>query len=253
MSKSSGKFGLIQNTINAFQRIAFIVQFELTKAIPESILNSNADIFNTAYTNIEEAYHSSGLPFEDAILLSNHDMNRIRSTLGGDIAKAKLAASILLTLPGTPYIYYGEEIGMLGVKPDIHLREPFMWGDKSNPDPSWEERKYSIPPDVESLEAQKGEATSIYEHYKKWIQLRKENPELLAGKLTFKNLQNNSLIAYTMEGKNNTYWVLHNLSDKEIKLPFKDDATVLSTGQKMKVDEDFVLAPYTSALIKMGK
>ncbi len=236
-----------------FKGLPSLFNFELTKSIPECILKSDANLFNASYTTIEEAYRKSKFPFEDAILLSNHDMNRIRSTLGGDITKAKLAASILLMLPGTPYIYYGEEIGMLGIKPDIHLREPFMWGDASNPDPSWEERKYSIAPDVESLEAQKGEASSIYEYYKKWIQLRKDNPELLTGKLTFKNLQNNSLIAYTMEGKNYTYWVLHNLSDAEIKLPFKDEAIILSTGQKMKVDEDLVLAPLTSALIRMGK
>ncbi len=236
-----------------FKGLPSLFNFELTKSIPEAILKSDANLFNTSYTTIEEAYRSSKLPFEDAILLSNHDMNRIRSTLGGDITKAKLAASILLMLPGTPYIYYGEEIGMLGIKPDIHLREPFVWGDPSNPDPTWEERKYSVVPDVESLEVQKGEVASIYEYYKKWIQLRKENPELLSGKLTFKNLQNNSLIAYTMEGKNYTYWVLHNLSDAEINLPFKDEAIVLSTGQKMKVDEDFVLMPFTSALIKMDR
>lgn len=39
--------------------------------------------------------------------------------------KAKLAINIYMTLPGNPFIYYGEEIGMRGEKPDINIREAF--------------------------------------------------------------------------------------------------------------------------------
>ena len=236
-----------------FKGLPSLFNFELTRTIPECIQGSDAALFKDSYTGIEEAYKTSGLPFEDAILLSNHDMNRIRSTLGGDISKAKLAASILLTLPGTPFIYYGEEVGMLGIKPDIHLREPFPWGEKTNPDTHWQEVVYSRSPEVQSLEDQKGEPSSIYEHYKKWIQLRRDHAEIFSGRFQFKDLQNNAILTYTLKNKRNTYWVLHNLSDAAFKLPFKNEAEVISTGQKMKVDEDLILAAYTSALIRIGK
>src|SRR5260370_40305952 len=49
------------------------------------------------------------------------------TALGGDVARAKLAATLLLTLPGAPFIYYGEEIGMTGAKPDPRLRSPMQW------------------------------------------------------------------------------------------------------------------------------
>ena len=49
------------------------------------------------------------------------------SVLGGNVEKAKLAAFILLTSPGTPFIYYGEEIGMMGRKPDENIRRPMQW------------------------------------------------------------------------------------------------------------------------------
>ena len=39
-----------------------------------------------------------------------------------------MAADIYLLLPGNPYIYYGEELGMLGKKPDEDIRLPFVWG-----------------------------------------------------------------------------------------------------------------------------
>ena len=49
------------------------------------------------------------------------------TALGGDVARAKLAATLLLTLPGLPFVYYGEEIGMTGDKPDPRLRTPMQW------------------------------------------------------------------------------------------------------------------------------
>jgi glycosidase len=59
--------------------------------------------------------------------LRNHDQTRTLTELGGDVARAKLAATILLTLPGLPFVYYGEEIGMAGNKPDPRLRTPMQW------------------------------------------------------------------------------------------------------------------------------
>ena len=57
----------------------------------------------------------------------NHDQTRTLTALGNDVAGAKLAATILLTLPGVPFVYYGEEIGMTGDKPDERLRTPMQW------------------------------------------------------------------------------------------------------------------------------
>jgi len=236
-----------------FKGLPSLFNFELTKIIPESIHAGDAGILMTAYTHIINAYLSADVPFEDAILLSNHDMNRIRSTLGGDIVKAKLAAAILLTLPGTPYIYYGEEIGMLGVKPDIHLREPFLWSNQSKENTTWESSKYSVIPDVTPLDVQQNDPESIYRYYKKWIALRNKYPDLANGHPEFKNLQNNALLAYTIAGKKNTLWVIHNLSDTTVTLPFKDKAEIVSDNTSVQVDDNLVLPGYSSALIRMDK
>src|SRR5690242_21862338 len=59
--------------------------------------------------------------------LSNHDGTRVMSLLGNDVPSAKLAATLLLTLPGLPFVYYGEEIGMAGEKLDPRLRTPMQW------------------------------------------------------------------------------------------------------------------------------
>ena len=47
--------------------------------------------------------------------------------LNGDARRARLAATLLLTMPGIPFVYYGEEIGMTGAKPDPRLRTPMHW------------------------------------------------------------------------------------------------------------------------------
>jgi glycosidase len=59
--------------------------------------------------------------------LRNHDQPRTRTELGGDMRKARLASFLLLTMPGLPFVYYGEEIGMAGAKPDERLRTPMQW------------------------------------------------------------------------------------------------------------------------------
>lgn len=91
--------------------------------------NANFEVENLRN---QKTYLQETTDFHDAIFLSNHDQNRVLSVLDGNLSNGKLAASILLTLPGTPYLYYGEEIGMLGIKPDPNIQEPFLWEIQTN-------------------------------------------------------------------------------------------------------------------------
>ena len=88
-----------------------------------------------AYSGINSAiqFALADMPdFNFATFLTNHDQDRVMSVLGGDTDKAKVAASMLLTSPGTPFIYYGEEIGMQGRKPDEDIRLPMQWSGEEN-------------------------------------------------------------------------------------------------------------------------
>ena len=72
-------------------------------------------------------------PASMATFLSNHDAfagRRVADQLNGDAAQLKLAAATLLLLPGRPYLYYGEEVGMAGaatLRGDPQLRTPMSW------------------------------------------------------------------------------------------------------------------------------
>ncbi|MEA2585980.1 MAG: cyclomaltodextrinase / maltogenic alpha-amylase / neopullulanase [Thermomicrobiales bacterium] len=60
-------------------------------------------------------------------LLDSHDTSRLISIVGGDVASVRLATLLLFTFPGTPSIYYGDEIGLTGALPDHWVRKPFPW------------------------------------------------------------------------------------------------------------------------------
>src|SRR5439155_1207833 len=84
--------------------------FELSDSLLSAVRSGSAAGLLTGFLRLEDtlpAYRWS--PF-----LTNHDQTRALTALGGDVARARIAATLLLTLPGLPFIYYGEEIGMTG-------------------------------------------------------------------------------------------------------------------------------------------
>lgn len=125
----------------------------------------------------------SGGAFTDAIFLTNHDQNRVMSQLENQPDHAAMAAAMLLTLPGNPFIYYGEEIGLLGVKPDEGIREPMKW----TPDgldtgqTSWEPGSNNAANPGADVESQQKRRDSLLVRYRELIQLREEVPALRDG------------------------------------------------------------------------
>lgn len=169
-------------------------------------------------------YQTYNPNFIDATMLSNHDMNRVASLEGASLAKLKMAASILFTLPGQPYIYYGEELGMKGKKPDENIREAFLW-DTRNKDSfrtNWKKPKYNTDSKVSPLSEQQKDAESIYHHYKKLIHLRKTNPAL--GQVFQPNLEaihglDARIFAFKRSHTSGNVSVFHNTSSKPVYFP----------------------------------
>ena len=237
-----------QTLATMFKGLPSLFNFELTKSIPKLINEGDVQGFIHSYLAIQSAYKGSAHPFEDAILLSNHDMNRIRSTLHNDINKSKLASSVLLTLPGTAYIYYGEEIGMLGMKPDPNIREPFLWGDENFADTSWMQPAYSLINAVEPLSHQMKDPGSIYHHYKKWIAFRKDNPVLSNGDLIFEKHDIPNLLIYSLADQKQKLTVIHHAGKDIIRHPLPEHSKVIFGNQEI-VDGKIVLTPYSSAVL----
>lgn len=155
--------------------------------------------------------------FVDATLLSNHDQNRILTDLGGDIRKGKVAAAVLFTMPGAPYIYYGEEIGMLGKKPDPNIREPFLWDikEKDSGRTTWIEPVNTTDETVTPLALQIQDDQSIYNVYKQLIALRNDNAVLVHGELIAVDTQSDkSVMALERKLGNESWLIFHQIGDQ---------------------------------------
>ncbi|HEY3474612.1 MAG TPA: alpha-amylase family glycosyl hydrolase, partial [Anaerolineales bacterium] len=203
--------------------------FDLSTAILKSINeNNNASVRFVLQTTVRD------FPQQDnANFLTNHDMNRVMSQFGGDEARAKSAAGILLTAPGIPFLYYGEEIGMSGTRTsgagaDIPIRTPMQWsGDEGagfTEGTPWTAINSDYP--EVNVEAQTGEADSLLEHYRKLIQLRNGHPALQTGQTYVAESTSSKLVPYLRASEEEMLLVLINIDDA----PVTDYELNLSSG-----------------------
>lgn len=186
--------------------------------------NKNDGLNNTLSANLEkQAIYAALSPdgkFIDAPFLSNHDMDRAMEYLNGDLENMKLAARIYMTLPGNPFIYYGEEIGMGGEKPDENIREPFIWGTEDPYQTKWKNLDYNQ--ETLSVKEQEEDPESLLSFYKELIRIRKEYPALLMGDFLSLPTQDLRLFAYERRVEGQRILVIHNLNQKEAVLRFDE-------------------------------
>ena len=90
-------------------------------------------------------------------------------------------------LPGMPFVYYGEEIGMVGPKPDEMIRTPMQWSSTPNDGFTTGKPWESLQADWETknVAAQDSSPRSLLNHYRKLIQLRNVHEALTRGPLRF--------------------------------------------------------------------
>jgi len=188
--------------------------FQLANSFIESANSGKAGYLGTTLVTSDKSIADH----QYATFLTNHDQERIMSQLGGDVNKAKLAAFLLLTSPGVPFIYYGEEIGMQGKKPDENIRLPMQWTSGENAGFSTG-RPWRAPAGdyvYVNVDAQTATPDSLLEHYRALIQLRNKYSTLQTGDLI--PLKSNKPAVYSAlrVDENGTFLVLINLSDKAI-------------------------------------
>lgn len=139
-----------------------------------------------ALEKADKAYSGSNPNYIDAPFLSNHDVGRIAGFVSRDENKVKLAGAMNLFMSGSAFIYYGEEIGMLGGDNDPSKRAPMYWNaardnGTTNPPPECE-----LPAEYPfgSLEEQKENDLSIYNYYRQAVAIRNALPVISHGKTT---------------------------------------------------------------------
>ncbi len=205
-----------------------LFNFDLGYAIT-NVAAAGKDTINLVkkYRDIRDYYKSITNEYLDATFVKNHDQTRILTELKGDVNKARMTTAILMTMPGTPYVYYGEEIGMVGDKqatfevqlgPDVFVREPFVW-DEAGKDPmetAWQHPRYSTAATVVPLSRQRNDQSSLYNFYKHLIHFRNSSPALTYGDIEESGISTTELIAFVRRHENDEVLVIHNVSDVEV-------------------------------------
>ena len=188
----------------------------------------------------------------NSLFWNNHDLPRIVSRWGNDeeyrVESAKMLATLLHGMKGTPYIYQGEELGMTNVRfenledyKDIeslnmykerkekgysheeimesiytkgrdNARTPMQWNDSENAGFTSGEPWMKVNPNYKEINAelQLDDENSIFNFYKKLIKIRKENPVAVYGKYDLILDDNKEIFAYTRTLKNEQLLIICN-------------------------------------------
>lgn len=194
-----------------------VFNFPIAKDLVEAARTENSthigSTLHAALARFDAA--ADGQPHMDTPFLSNHDQDRVMSQLHGNMDHMRMAAAMLLTLPGRPFLYYGEEIGMTGSKPDPRIREPMRW-DRSTTAPgetTWEPLTFNTHPAV-SVAAEQHDPGSLLNFYRTLLRWRQQLPALRDGSIAGYPADGGPIAVWIRRDAAQTLLVVHNLSAK---------------------------------------
>jgi alpha-glucosidase len=202
-------------------------------------------------------------------VMSNHDLPRAASRYcrGEDDSRAFLAMALLLTLRGTPFLYYGEEIGMRDIR--LHrsemldppgknywpfyrgrdgCRAPMQWDDSPQAGFSSDRPWLPVNPDHvhRNVKAQEADPQSLFNFTRRLLALRRENPALHRG--NFQPLKTpGGVLAYLRQADEQTVLAAMNFSRQRVKFKTPvENGQVLLTNARVTPGE---LAPFEVRLV----
>lgn len=217
--------GGMDETAPYFQGLPSLFHFDAWWKLEGAIQNATGKYYAKDMIDAINKFKANRGDFNACIKLSNHDEDRAISKLGNSVEKAKVAFAVIATTPGQPYIYYGEEIGMSGMKDndDKNVREPMLWGDNYYAD--WFTPKNATEARLENVQKQLVNEASLLNFYKDFAKLRNSIPALANGDITYPNLETtpNELMVYTRSYNGEKVMVVVNTSNKTIDYNCKEN------------------------------
>lgn len=226
-----------------------------TGEIAYKVANGYGSIFAKNLEEWETKIKQNNPNAIDGVFLTNHDNDRIASKLKSDPVLLRAMASVYMTMPGTVFTYYGEEIGMTGAGKDENKRGAMYWSatDKAgtcNGPNGCEPMGTEVTPVDEQL----GDDSSLLSFYKKLLAVRNKYPQLVKGEIKAVDCGDDEICGYTSSYDGKTIYVIHNFSSKEktVDSPASKLAESISCdGGEIKLDGGkLTLPPYGSAILE---
>jgi maltose alpha-D-glucosyltransferase/alpha-amylase len=200
-----------------------------TPPIPEScqwctFLRCHDELTLEMVTEEERAFMWNFYAPEPRMRLNLGIRRRLAPLLDNDRRKIELANSVLFTLPGSPIIYYGDEIGMgdnIWLEDRDGVRTPMQWSDEENAGFSTvhPSRLYSPVIDDEvfsyqkvNVRAQRDDPSSLFHTMRKMIACRKRHKSFGRGDCQFLHPDGTAVLAYVRRHEDETILVVNNLS-----------------------------------------
>jgi glycosidase len=185
--------------------------FPLADAIVQGVKEGDAARIAAKIAEVSAAYPAG---VEDATFLTNHDMVRLATQLGNDPGKLRSAAAVLLTLPGSPFVYYGEEVG-LGNGPtrdDESKRTPMPWNASSGggftTGKPW--FPFASGNEAANVAAETGDPGSLLSRYRSLVRARRDSAALRQGTIEMLS-RGGPVLAYVRAVPGERVLVVHNL------------------------------------------
>ena len=221
----------------------------------------------SGYTSYVERFldtvHARRVDATIAPFVANHDTDRAAGFLPVSNGRMKMAANLYLLGPGSPFIYYGEEIGLKGSRgganTDANRRLALPWGDTyTAKDPTGADypEKNRL---KSSVEEQLSDPNSLYTYYKTLLMIRHANPEIARGEYTALE-GSNSLGGFVSVWQGKAVCVIHNTAqtDQSVDLAaltgrsFAVLAASIGVGEASLDGTVLTLPGQTSAVLREG-
>ena len=194
-------------------------------------------------------------PDEEMRIFGRGIRRRLPAMLGGDRARLELAYSLLFSLPGTPVLLYGEEIGMgdnLAARGRMSVRTPMQWTDEpaggfSTAEPA----ELCVPtadgelgPEHVNVAAQEHDAESLLNWTTRIVRLRRETPEIGWGDPARVPVDDGAVLALRYEWRGRTVVCVHNFAGREASVSLPDVGELVDVLAGRRTSPDVELEPY---------
>lgn len=232
--------------------------------------STRANKFADAIVKNVSAIHEKNPDAYPSYFLSNHDMDRSSHAFKDNLDAMKMASSILAFMPGTPFMYYGEEIGMVGKRKtspddlsDVKRRLPMVWSENDKtgecifPESNRQDLNTTDQVDLGVYDRLE-ENFSLLNHYRYVNQIRNQYPFLKHADITSLvddlNTESTKVVAFKLYQGDDYIIVVHNCANEPIEVSVDGDEILdqINTTHKIPTLENnlLTLGAYSSVVIK---
>lgn len=198
---------------------------KIATTLNSSSTTNKAKSYAEAMVKIQDTLGGKDPGYIDAPFFVNHDTTRAGAVFANDEDKMKMAAGMTLMMSGSPFVYYGEEIGMssMGTK-DENKRTPMFWSSentdymtKGPADADRFENKFP------ALDVQQMDSNSIYHYYKRAVRIKNENPEIARGTVDVnEELSGDAVCVIKKTYRESSVTLVYNVTDENQEVDLKN-------------------------------